>query len=183
MSEQVTMDQLLETHREQQKQLTSKIIALRKSVPKSDKRKKREVNSRIADLEYDLKTKQEEEIRVLKAVEAGLDPNEEQIDDGISLDRLNQLSLEEEGQAVSAKTVSAETVSAETVSAEQPKKKVNKARARIEKRNAEMERLRQEAIKESENQVDLGVVETEAITKLVVPMNLRIKQVGADGHW
>lgn len=79
MSEQVTMDQLLETHREQQKQLTSKIIALRKSVPKSDKRKKREVNSRIADLEYDLKTKQEEEIRVLKAVEAGLDPNEEQV--------------------------------------------------------------------------------------------------------
>lgn len=46
-----------------------------------------------------------------------------------------------------------------------------------------MERLRQEAIKESENQVDLGVVETEAITKLVTPMNLRIKQVGADGHW
>ncbi|KAG2234186.1 hypothetical protein INT48_005986 [Thamnidium elegans] len=156
----VTMDQLLETHREQQKQLTSKIIALRKSVPKSDKRKKREVNSRIADLEYDLKTKQEEEIRVLKAV-----------DDGISLDRLNQLSLEEE-----------QAVNAEAVGAEQPKKKVNKARARIEKRNAEMERLRQEAIKESENQVDLGVVETEAITKLVVPMSLRIKQVGADGH-
>ncbi|KAI8095594.1 hypothetical protein BDF21DRAFT_328575 [Thamnidium elegans] len=168
----VTMDQLLETHREQQKQLTSKIIALRKSVPKSDKRKKREVNSRIADLEYDLKTKQEEEIRVLKAVEAGLDPNEEQVDDGISLDRLNQLSLEEE-----------QAVNAEAVGTEQPKKKVNKARARIEKRNAEMERLRQEAIKESENQVDLGVVETEAITKLVVPMSLRIKQVGADGHW
>lgn len=66
---------------------------------------------------------------------------------------------------------------------EQPKKKVNKARARIEKRNAEMERVRQEAIKESENQVDLAVVETEAITKLVAPMKLRIKQVGADGHW
>lgn len=46
-----------------------------------------------------------------------------------------------------------------------------------------MERLRLEAIKESENQVDLGVVETEAITKLIAPMNLRIKQISADGHW
>lgn len=71
------MEQLLETHKEEQKQLTTKVIGLRKSVPKSDKRKKREVNSRIADLEYDLKKKHEEEIRVLKATEAGLDPNEE----------------------------------------------------------------------------------------------------------
>ncbi|KAI9363813.1 hypothetical protein BD770DRAFT_380515 [Pilaira anomala] len=173
-TEQVTMEELLEAHREQQKQLTSKIIALRKGVPKSDKRKKREVNSRIADLEYDLKKKQEEEIRVLKAVEAGLDPNEEVVDDGISLDRLNELSLAEGGEGNKENT---------TETTEQPKKKVNKARARIEKRNAEMERVRQEAIKESENQVDLAVVETEAITKLITPMKLRIKQVGADGHW
>lgn len=71
----LTMDQLLENQKEEQKKLTSKIIALRKGVPKSDKRKKREVASRIADLEYDLKKKHEEEIRVLKAKEAGLDPN------------------------------------------------------------------------------------------------------------
>lgn len=66
---------------------------------------------------------------------------------------------------------------------QQPKKKVNKAKLRIEKRNAEMERIRQEAEKEAENQPDLGVVETENISKLVVPMNLRIKQISADGHW
>lgn len=77
-SEQVplTLEQLLEQHKEEQKKLTSKIIALRKGAPKSDKRKKREVASRIADLEYDLKKKQEEELRVFKAKEAGLDPNE-----------------------------------------------------------------------------------------------------------
>lgn len=76
MSEnELTFEQLLEQHKEEQKKLTSKIIALRKGVPKSDKRKKREVASRIADLEYDLKKKHEEEIRVFKAKEAGLDPN------------------------------------------------------------------------------------------------------------
>lgn len=46
-----------------------------------------------------------------------------------------------------------------------------------------MERIRLEAEKEAENQPDLGVLETEAIRKLVIPMNLRIKQVVADGHW
>lgn len=66
---------------------------------------------------------------------------------------------------------------------EQPKKKVNKAKLRLEKRNAEMERLRLEAEKEAENQVDMGAVETEEIRKLIVPMNLRIKQILADGHW
>lgn len=84
---------------------------------------------------------------------------------------MNELTLEE-------KSETSETAQ------EQPKvKKVNKARARIEKRNAEMERLRQEALKEAENQVHPGIVETEAITKMIVPMKLRIKQINADGHW
>ncbi|CAO3654086.1 unnamed protein product [Mucor fragilis] len=174
-TEGLTMDQLLENQKEEQKKLTTKIIALRKGVPKSDKRKKREVASRIADLEYDLKKKHEEEVRVLKAKEAGLDPNapEPELDDGISLDRLNELSLEEQKKPE-------ETT--DTTEQQQPKKKVNKAKLRIEKRNAEMERIRLEAEKEAENQPDLGVLETEAIRKLVIPMNLRIKQVVADGH-
>ncbi|KAK4514713.1 uncharacterized protein ATC70_002315 [Mucor velutinosus] len=173
----LTMDQLLENQKEEQKKLTTKIIALRKGVPKSDKRKKREVASRIADLEYDLKKKHEEEIRVLKAKEAGLDPNapEPELDDGISLDRLNELSLEEQKKPE-------ETPNTTEQQQQQPKKKVNKAKLRIEKRNAEMERIRLEAEKEAENQPDLGVLETEAIRRLVIPLNLKIKQVVADGH-
>ncbi|KAG1436939.1 hypothetical protein G6F56_013339 [Rhizopus delemar] len=170
--ENLTLNDLLEKHKEEQKQLTTKIIALRKSAPKSDKRKKREINSRIADLEYNLKTQQEEEIRALKAKEAGLDPNETQNeeDDGISMDLLDKLTIQHEEQEQGASS--------------QPKvKKVNKAKLRIEKRNAEMERLREEAEKEAANQVDQGVLETEAIKELLVPMNLRIKQITADGHW
>ncbi|KAG0734789.1 hypothetical protein G6F57_004355 [Rhizopus arrhizus] len=170
--ENITLSDLLEKHKEEHKQLTSKIIALRKSVPKSDKRKKREVNSRIADLEYNLRAKQEEEIRVLKAKEAGIDPSEQQTEDvdGISLERLNNLTIESDGTKVQELP-------------QQPKtKKVNKAKLRIEKRNAEMERLREEAEKEAANQVDQGALETDAIKELLTPMNLRIKQITADGH-
>lgn len=87
------------------------------------------------------------------------------------MERLDELTLDEA------------TVQEPVKEQEQPKKKVNRAKAKIEKRNAEMERLRQEAIKESENQVDPGVEETEAIAKIIAPMNLRIKQISADGHW
>ncbi|KAI8971859.1 hypothetical protein BDF20DRAFT_703101 [Mycotypha africana] len=172
-----TMEQLLEKHKEEQKKLTSIIIGLRKSAPKSDKRKKREIASKIADLEYDLKKKQEEEIRVFKAKEAGLDPDqaEEEFDDGISLDRLNELTLQDKKSDT--------TPEVKSIAPENKPKKVNKARQRIEKRNAEMERLRLEAEKEAENQVDMSTVETEALTKKIAPLNLRIKQITADGHW
>lgn len=73
----LTLEQLIETQKEEQKQLTTKIIALRKGVPKSNKQKKREVASKIADLEYDLRKKHEEEIRVFKAKEAGVDLEEQ----------------------------------------------------------------------------------------------------------
>lgn len=67
---------------------------------------------------------------------------------------------------------------------QQPKaKKMNKAKLRIEKRNAEMERLREEAEQEAANQVDQGAIEADAIRELVIPMNLRVKQITADGHW
>lgn len=46
-----------------------------------------------------------------------------------------------------------------------------------------MERLREEAEKEAANQVDQGALETDAIKELLTPMNLRIKQITADGHW
>jgi OTU domain-containing protein 6 len=87
---------------------------------------------------------------------------------------LNNLSLEEKKHQPKA---------VEEQQQQQKPKKINKAKARIEKRNAENARILEEAMKEAESQVDMSLVETEAITKLIVPMNLRIKQVSADGHW
>ncbi|KAI8972073.1 hypothetical protein BDB01DRAFT_811276 [Pilobolus umbonatus] len=156
------MDELVQRHREEQKQLTQTIIQLRKSVPKSDKKKKREVNQRIADLEYELRKKHQDEINELSGTP------EEELDDGISLDRLNQLTVTEPTSSVTAPVTAPVT----------PKKKVNKARMRIEKRNAELERIRNEP---SECE-DMGQLELVAIQKMILPLNLRIKQITADGH-
>lgn len=78
-----------------------------------------------------------------------------------------------------------QTPTATVVSApapQEPKKKVNKARMRIEKRNAELDRIRTEAEAEAENTVDMAQLETTVIENKLIPLNLRIKQITADGH-
>lgn len=54
---------------------------------------------------------------------------------------------------------------------------------RLQRREAEMQRMREEAEKEASGQVDMGAVEKEAIRELLGPMKLRVKEITADGHW
>ncbi|KAI9310294.1 hypothetical protein BX666DRAFT_1276736 [Dichotomocladium elegans] len=45
-----------------------------------------------------------------------------------------------------------------------------------------MQRMREEAEKEAEGQVDMAALETEAIRELLVPLKLRVHEISADGH-
>ena len=65
----------------------------------------------------------------------------------------------------------------------QKKKKPNKAKLRLQRREAEMQRMREEAEKEASEQVDMGAIEKEAIRELLGPMKLRVREITADGHW
>ncbi|KAG0169373.1 OTU domain-containing protein 6A [Apophysomyces sp. BC1021] len=151
-----TLDSMLNRHRAEQRDLNNKIAGLRKTVPKSNKQKKREMTSRISDMEYHLKMRHEEELRALQG-----EPDEQ--DDGISLERLNALIVEEEPVA---------PLPSPSV---QPKK-TNRNKLRKERKEAEMQRLRDEAEKEAENQVDYAAVENEAINELLVPMKLKVEE-------
>ncbi|KAI8147848.1 hypothetical protein BJV82DRAFT_593588 [Fennellomyces sp. T-0311] len=158
-----TLEAMQERHRAEQQELQTKIIALRKSTPSSNKRKKKEVQSRINDMEYDLRIKHEKELRVLQGDEDDDD------DDGISLERLQELSVQDEPKAA--------------VTQEQPKKKKpNKAKLRQQRREAEMQRMRDEAEKEAENQVDMGALEKASIEELLGPLKLKVQEIHADGH-
>ncbi|KAI8370497.1 uncharacterized protein BYT42DRAFT_582617 [Radiomyces spectabilis] len=163
-----TLDEMLTRHREEQRALQTRIIGLRKSTPKSDKRKKREMNSKIADLEYELKTKHDRELNELN----GIKDDDGHIDDGISLETLNRLSVEEEPVAPQPTPATSQTTA----------KKPNRQKLRKERKEAEMQRLRDEAEQEAEGQVDMAAVEKSAIEELLVPMRLQVKQITADGH-
>ncbi|OTF69537.1 OTU domain-containing protein 6B-like protein [Euroglyphus maynei] len=55
-------EELVERQRQEKKDLNAKITKLRFSVPKNDKKKKKEINSQIELMESELKTKHEQEI-------------------------------------------------------------------------------------------------------------------------
>ncbi|KAI8065250.1 hypothetical protein BC940DRAFT_304581 [Gongronella butleri] len=171
-----SLQHILARHREEERELNNKVIALRKTIPKNNKAKKRDMNNRISDMEYALKTKHDNEIRKFHIKQNGGDPDQVQdddADDGISLDALNRLTVEEEPVAPSSSPV---------VQAQGLKKKTNKAKLKKEKRAQEMNRLRDEAAKEAEGQVDMGKLESDAIKELLVPMKLRLQEINADGH-
>ncbi|KAI8337986.1 hypothetical protein BC941DRAFT_460951 [Chlamydoabsidia padenii] len=163
-----TLEIILGRHRAEERDLNTKIINLRKTIPKNNKAKKRDINNRISDMEYHLKQAQQEELRQYHAKQSGVNViNDDDDDDGISLDRLNTLTIEEEPVAPSSS----------------PKKKPNRAKLKKERREQEMQRLREEAEKEAENQVDMGQLESDSIRELLVPMKLRVQEITADGHW
>ncbi|CAO3609770.1 unnamed protein product [Cunninghamella blakesleeana] len=174
-SSEETLEDILSRHRKEERDLNNKIIALKKSVPKNNKSKRREINSQISDLEYNLKQTQQQEIRKYHAKQSGMTVDTVQDDieeeDGISLDTLNCLTLEEEPVAPSSSPTIKPFV-----------KKPNKAKLKKEKREREMQRLREEAEKEAENQVDMGKLESDAILELLVPMKLKVQEITADGH-
>ncbi|KAI7871255.1 hypothetical protein BDF14DRAFT_1764951 [Spinellus fusiger] len=166
------LEGLLDRHRVEQRNLQTTIAALHKSVPKSDKRKKRAVASRIVELEYALRTQQEKELAQLKALESGEESvSTEEADDGISLERLSMLTVDKPIAPLSSPALPSPV-----------KRKVNKHDLKKLRREADIERRQTEAEKEAQHQVDKGATETEAVKRLLVPMHLELKQITADGH-
>ncbi|CCG83852.1 protein of unknown function [Taphrina deformans PYCC 5710] len=63
-----------------------------------------------------------------------------------------------------------------------PKKKVNRAKARLERRAAEMEAQRQEAAAEAANMPDLKARESQQMNNKLESMGLVEHNINADGH-
>ncbi|KAI9263125.1 hypothetical protein BDA99DRAFT_58263 [Phascolomyces articulosus] len=63
-----TLETMQQRHRNEEQALQKKIMSLRKSAG-SNKKKKKEVQSRINDMEYDLRVKHEKELRTLTGEE------------------------------------------------------------------------------------------------------------------
>lgn len=85
---------------------------------------------------------------------------------------MQELSIEEEVPVAPAPTPQPTT-----------KKKKNRAKQRLQRREAEMQRLREEAEKEASEQVDMAALEREAIDELLGPMKLRVREASQSRVW
>ncbi|KAG7862898.1 hypothetical protein KL939_000217 [Ogataea angusta] len=137
---------------------------MRKQATKSTRK---EVLRRIAQMEQDLKDRHERELREL----AGEAPEAEEI---TPEQLLAQMSLGSEKPA--------EPAEKEPAAKTEPKKKRNRQKERLAKREAEFKRLQQEAENEASAQPNLKELELKNIADLCTAARLVQHNITPDGH-
>ncbi|RUP43578.1 hypothetical protein BC936DRAFT_136988 [Jimgerdemannia flammicorona] len=164
-----TLQDITARHKRELRDLAARVTALKKTATKGDKKKKKEVVSEVALLETELAQRHERELQDLVARGGGSVEEEEDLpDDGITLDRLNELAINETPAAAAASN--------------EPKaaggKKPNRQKQRKAAKAARMDEMREQAEIEASGQVDMRMVEDQAIAELLVPMKLKVAEVG-----
>eukprot|EP00088_Acartia_fossae_P024056 TRINITY_DN2502_c0_g1_i4.p1 TRINITY_DN2502_c0_g1~~TRINITY_DN2502_c0_g1_i4.p1 ORF type:complete len:316 (-),score=98.85 TRINITY_DN2502_c0_g1_i4:1534-2451(-) len=164
---------MLKRHRTEKKDLQAQIQALKKSVPKGDKKKKKEITENIAQLEEDLNARHKKELEEMQS--NGIEENRvEELTNGVAEDlKLDDGGDEEDDDA---KPLGPMPIKQES------QNKTSKAQKRRDKKAAK-ERERQQEIEkaEEENKTGPRAKEHEAILAKLKSKNYRLKEIPSDG--
>ncbi|XP_046403982.1 deubiquitinase OTUD6B [Ischnura elegans] len=165
-------EELIKRHKKERKELQGKVLALKKSSNKYDKKRKKEVLEEIARLETELDLKQEEELNKLKASNADVTD----LSDAIGSVELN--SPEEEKVSDDVDKVD------DDMPASNNQQRVSKAQRRRDKRSSQ-QKERNERIAQEEAEAALNgprAIEGRAIGKILSSRNLELHQIPSDGN-
>ncbi|KAJ3163531.1 OTU domain-containing protein 6B [Geranomyces michiganensis] len=161
-------------HRKETRDLTGKITALKKTVG-GNKQKKKDVQVQVALMERELADRHARETAELLAQ---LEPAAASATAAIEADNAEAATSIAEAEVAGL----ADGVERLEVGGGERKKKPNKAQMRKQRKVAEFEAMRRAAAEEAANSVNTKEVEDDAIAELLVPLNLRIKEIPPDGH-
>lgn len=156
------MEELLAAHRKQNKDLQNQITGMKKQATKSTRK---QVVAKCEQLQTDLKLKQEQEIAELNG-----DSNEDEV---TPEQLLAQLSLESQ---------TSEPVASTPVPTQEPKKRRNRQKEKLAKREAEIEKMKEEARKEAALQPNLQKIEQDAIDQFCEINKVKQIDIKPDGH-
>lgn len=165
-------EELLKKHRQEKKDLQSRIQSLKKSVPKGDKKKKKEVSEEIAKLEQDFNERVEKELKEIRntsSTESSLDTSANLNE---TVDINNEIANSEESNDLDeSKDSTAENT------------RVSRAqRRRNKKANEEKEREKRISEQSEKNKTGARNVEINQIKEKLREMNLKIYEIEADGN-
>lgn len=150
------MDELADRHRKERKELQAKIQAIKKAVPKGDRKRKKESNEEISRLEADLKKRHEEEKEEMQSSSKG--------EEGLSND-MERVTLTEPQEDTKREP------------------KLSKAQRRREKKAAlEKERVQRIAEDEARDIHSDRKIEYNKIRDILKQRHLALKEVTSDGH-
>lgn len=152
-----SLEELLNKHRKEKKELQAEIQKIKHGVPKGDKKRKKESTEQIAKLEKQLQEKHEKELAEFNEVSSSEKPNDD---------------LEKKMENLSTDDVESTEV-----------KRCSKAQKRREKKIAQ-EQERQRRIKEQEIKNLDGVrhIESEKLKSILKKLGLTFHQIASDGN-
>ncbi|KAJ1900576.1 OTU protein [Kickxella alabastrina] len=186
-----TIEDLEARHRREKRDLAATITAMKKTVPKGDKRKKKDVTAKIVELEDQLSSRHASEVKSF------VDPPTKTADDAHALaDAVATVAIadspppkdihdQEQHQHQHQQNVTPPMGLYGTSMGTQPTilgTKKNKTKLRQQRKAEEMRRLQDEAATEAEGMVDVAAIESETIDRLVAADGLAVHDINADGH-
>lgn len=172
-----TEDEMIARHKKEVKELTGKTTGMKKQ---ANKNTKKAILKEIKDLEESLKSRQANELAELRSGEGGADTqttkpaaDPENSDDEVTPEKLlAKLGLADEPKPVE---------NVETV-VDQPKKKRNRQKERLAKREAEIKRIKDEAKEEQSHEIDYRGIELRNIQDLCDKQRVKQHDITPDGH-
>ncbi|KAF9084236.1 OTU domain-containing protein 6B [Mortierella sp. GBA35] len=179
-----TLEELRARHKKEQRDLTAKVTALKKTATKGDKKKKKEVLAEVAQLEHSLNQQQDVEEKAWLA-------EHENSTTGPNNNTDTQPAEDEEEDEFDVNDIPIDHLTIDpTPAKKQPQqqqqsgggRKPNRQKARKDRKAQALRELQDDAEKEAAGQVNMNEVERKAIEELASVMNVTVKDVTADGH-
>lgn len=160
-------DELLQSHKKERKELQAKIQNLKHSVPKGDKKKKKDIAAEVAILEAQLEEKHRRDLQQLMALQDVLKStngiaNSHPEVDGVT-GELEAASLCDENVVKNSKITKAE-------------------KRREKKRQKEAQREKEIAEQEVENEFLPRAIEGRALRAILTKLGLAVHEVPSDGN-
>ncbi|KAK3834943.1 MAG: hypothetical protein JOS17DRAFT_738233 [Linnemannia elongata] len=186
-----TLEELRARHKKEQRDLTAKVTALKKTATKGDKKKKKEVLAEVAQLEHSLNQQQDNEEKAWLAEHGASSGAAADAAAGGSVDE----GVEDDEDDFDPNDIPIDHLTLDPTPAPKPKqqqqqqspsggggKKPNRQKARKDRKAQALKELQDEAEKEAAGQVNMNEVERKSIEELANVMNVTVKDVTADGH-
>lgn len=192
-----TEEQMIARHRKEQRDLVNETTALKKQVTKGEKKKKKEIQKKVDEMEAELKSRQAAELKQLKTSSSKSDTqhstesvdkeqDSEESEDEFSPEKLlAQLELEKEQERLEDERKNAEKIAAKSKnegSQGENKPKRNRRKEKLAARDAANKKLAEEAALEAETQPDYRKIEMENMNSIFKLRNVSVYEVPADGH-
>lgn len=171
MADEITesREDMVHRHKTEQKQLMATITGMKKQ---ATKKTRKGVMSRCNELQASLDQKHKQE---LEAFGGGVATEEtEDVNPEMLLAQMERTAIDDSGEEEKP------TIGTNVSDAQKPKR--NRQKERLAKRNAKLEQIRDDARKESENDVDYRKIEQESMRQIFERGSLMLHEIKPDGH-